>query len=331
MNITDNRLYIFNPERDLTLAHGNHYTIRAKVDDMRRNHSLLPAVYAYPHPNSFILVDDDLIDHLDELPYYKEAKDRTITIIGWNSLKDYRIDKIIPWGWCEYLRHRLLTAELNSDAIPDKKYLETIKALSHRKNTIDFHNIMREFGFSAVEIPREFFNASEAAEWGKENPGAFFKAPWSSSGNGVFRSGYESPERMLSRIKRVIRAQGSIMAEVGENRKLDFASEWIVEGGCARYLGLSAFTTRPSGTYSKSITVPQQDLYRYVNFMCGFTMKVISAQKYAIEKIFREYNGPLGIDMLITKDYRLNPCVEVNTRITMGHVFFAQRYGLVIA
>ena len=38
-----------------------------------------------------------------------------------------------------------------------------------------------------------------------------------------------------------------------------------------------------------------------------------------------KYKGPLGVDMMIVKDYLageyfLHPCVEVNLRRTMGHV-----------
>ena len=32
------------------------------------------------------------------------------------------------------------------------------------------------------------------------------------------------------------------------------------------------------------------------------------------------YVGPIGVDMLVGADGRINPCVELNWRMTMGHV-----------
>ena len=44
-----------------------------------------------------------------------------------------------------------------------------------------------------------------------------------------------------------------------------------------------------------------------------------------LDRLKGKYKGPLGVDMMIVKDYLaggyfLHPCVEVNLRRTMGHV-----------
>ena len=46
---------------------------------------------------------------------------------------------------------------------------------------------------------------------------------------------------------------------------------------------------------------------------------MIELQRDAIAEVVAPgYSGPLGIDMLATGDGRINPCVEMNLRMTMG-------------
>lgn len=46
---------------------------------------------------------------------------------------------------------------------------------------------------------------------------------------------------------------------------------------------------------------------------------MIESQRLAIDSLIApHYNGPVGIDMFSTVEGDLNPCVEINLRLTMG-------------
>ena len=40
--------------------------------------------------------------------------------------------------------------------------------------------------------------------------------------------------------------------------------------------------------------------------------------RHIATRIAPHYDGPLGIDMIITTDHRLHPLIEINLRTTMG-------------
>lgn len=54
--------------------------------------------------------------------------------------------------------------------------------------------------------------------------------------------------------------------------------------------------------------------------------RIIDAQKTILQSMIApRYSGPVGIDMLATADGHINPCVEINLRMTMGMVALARQ------
>lgn len=48
---------------------------------------------------------------------------------------------------------------------------------------------------------------------------------------------------------------------------------------------------------------------------------IISRQRLMLENyVAQYYEGPLGIDMMVTEEGNIHPCVEINIRNTMGRV-----------
>lgn len=110
------------------------------------------------------------------------------------------------------------------------------------------------------------------------------------------------------------------MAERPWDRTLDFASEWeMTADGEAIFKGLSVFETNESGRYSHNISDSTAALLARIRHIAPTVDdNLFQAQSRALAKMLRGYVGPVGIDMLADKDGRVNPCVEINLRHTMG-------------
>ena len=150
---------------------------------------------------------------------------------------------------------------------------------------------------------------------------AWLKSPWSSSGRGILRKEDSSDEKITQWASAVIKKQGCVMGEKEESKVLDFASEWYVEDGITKYLGLSMFNISGRGKYDGNILCDQSDIVYKVNQVASQSVRIIlDAQESMLNNLLaKEYSGPLGIDMMVRKDGTINPCVEINLRYTMGH------------
>ena len=319
-NIMGNRLYIFNPETDILLGINAEraITLSKHVDEFRRKRLLLPAIYA--HPESFLLIDDD--SDPESLPYYDIAHGKRIQFLRKKDLARWD-GEIIPWGWNMALANFLMEYGVSVEAIPSAGELKLLRTLSHRGNSILFHNMLKKILPDDITIvPEELTDVASAVRCAEKWRGAYFKSPWSSSGRGVFRTGKKLSTSEITRIQSVIKSQGSIMAEYPAVRTLDFASEWILLDGKATFQGFSVFNTSPSGKYISNVLKPQSKLKDHIS---NFTKKgdidhILPAQRQAIETIYGNgYCGPVGVDMLVDDRKVVNPCVEVNLRMTMGH------------
>lgn len=59
--------------------------------------------------------------------------------------------------------------------------------------------------------------------------------------------------------------------------------------------------------------------FNLISSICHET--VVNTQKSILEKVFADYDGLLGVDMLIERNGRIRPFVEVNLRRTMGMIY----------
>ncbi|GJG30164.1 hypothetical protein PRBRB14_10430 [Hallella multisaccharivorax DSM 17128] len=127
-------------------------------------------------------------------------------------------------------------------------------------------------------------------------------------------------------VNNVLAQQGCIMMEPYYNKVSDFGMEFFSDGhGHVRYCGLSVFKTI-NGFYAGNMIedepAKEQELRKYIS------LSVLEAVRQDIIKLLsvelgQKYEGPFGIDMmLVNKDGTivLHPCVELNLRMTMGHV-----------
>lgn len=308
------RLHIFNPETEYALAAGFvGYTPPAKIVALRRINALIPALYAHSGDGILLLDDTDP----STLAYF----DRThnLDLIRIQDRVDWSSYIAEPWGWNHSIAAWLSRHCPGIKGIPDISFLDSLRALAHRRTTIP---ILKAMGYPEILLPREFHVVDEVMRHCDTHSPLFFKAPWSSSGRGIIRTDTMSWEKVKQWVGGIIRSQGSVIAEPAYNKVLDFATEWDIRNGNATFLGVSVFEASSFGKYQRNFNKPQSELIQIINrTVSGFGQSMIDLQRHAIQSIIgTAYSGPLGIDMLADSEGSINPCVELNLRHTMGSI-----------
>lgn len=315
-------LHLFFPENDLALARNvDSYTAPPAAVRLRRAGEALPL-------------------------WYGEAGDRFVATginAAWlDGIKgrfgmdidvfDYRPEayRAAPWGWSRASRTVFRRLGFDGSRLPGDGVLDRLRELSHRRTAAEVARRLREatgIGEAAVEI----HEADELGAFLARVPQAIVKQPWSSSGRGMIAVSRDNFESQRQAVAGMIRRQGSVMAERHYDKALDFAMLFRMSGGRCEAAGLSVFETAGLGVYTGNILAPEDELRAIV---CGKTGEaafeaVAGALPRVLEDVIgADYEGPLGVDMMVTGDGALVPVVEINLRMTMGHLCarFYERY-----
>lgn len=307
------RLLLFNPETEYALASGaSFYTPPAVVENFRRANQLLPEKWALQ--GDIILVDD------------ADCLGSDFYLVDWSMLGKLFVEfpdiSIEPWGWNHALVRRLKDHGVPEDRLPSMEYIDRIRCLAHRRTTITLNhqwNMMVSADL-CVDVPVELDSEDECMAFCQLHPRCWMKAPWSSSGRGVINTAADMNERqILQWCHGIIRRQGSVLAETAANKLADFATEWMLDGMNATFLGLSCFNTSNRGKYISNELRPQSELTSLFNKISSIDLNdVICLQRSALCKVLRGYSGPLGVDMIVENNGSIRPFVELNLRRTMG-------------
>lgn len=324
----DLTIHIFNPETDYALAMGcNNYSPPFSIVKFRKDMSLFPVTYSQKG-DAVVTIDSFSDSELSGMSHYDIAVDKKISILQLNEIgsfinereKSYEIT-ILPWGWNHTLRKSLENHGVDHRYLKPFSRIDKLRELSHRRTTITFNRILMELLPDInVGSPVEFHDAEEALRFSDKNKHVYYKMPWSSSGRGVLSSSIAGRDEITRWIRGAIRKQGSVIAEIGKERSGDFASEWWCENGVAEFLGFSFFETSEEGRYLGNYKASQPEIEKRISSLSPlWNREIIHAQKRALERIITPfYDGPAGIDMFSTPDGEINPCVEINLRLTMG-------------
>ena len=284
------RLLVFNPENDMALASGlSGYTAPESIERYSRSQWMLPRLWAG---------EDDLV-------------------WDWRQdLSDKNITEVVPWGWSKALVYRLSKAGVRREVMPSDAVLDGLRTLSSRVFT---SKLQRELGLD-VAVCKTW----EEVEIFERRVGpSVMKAPWSSSGKGLMMVSSPTARGWM---QNTVTREGAVVCERWMDRAQDFALEFTVEkSGAVRYEGLSVFRTSPSGRYiAHDFVTPEEQraaLKQWVNEeevlrWCTWWQKRLERDDI---RAF-SYVGPMGVDMFVDAAGQINPCVELNWRMTMGHV-----------
>ncbi len=325
------RLYYFNPDHDLALANGSSHfqapeSAAAFADDL----SLLPCWFA-EEVASEVLSDQEFSEDLNLLG----LDVATIPLFSKDKIEEFKVE---PWGWDMAVRKFFLNNGVAEKLLPTPEKIEEYKKLAHRRLTIDAMNYLRDKSIYPESLPSSAVELSSMADvnaFAAKHKEVVFKAPWSGSGKGVFWSSGVLTPSLSGWCKRVIEKQGSVMGEVAYDRVQDFAMEFKVGRGDVAFAGYSLFFTEGSGIYRGNYLLSNEDieeeLTKWVSkdYLEWIRVELINFLK---EKVAKVYNGFVGVDMFVysetrdTKDesceveYKINPVVEFNLRMTMGMV-----------
>ena len=284
------RLLVFNPENDMALASGlSGYTAPETIERYSRSQWMLPRLWAG---------EDDLV-------------------WDWKQdLTDKNITEVVPWGWSKALVYRLSKAGVRREVMPSDAMLDGLRTLSSRVFT---SKLQRELGLD-VAVCKTW----EEVEIFERRVGpAVMKAPWSSSGKGLMMVSSPTARGWM---QNTVAREGAVVCERWMDRVQDFALEFTVEeSGAVRYEGLSVFRTSPTGRYvAHDFVTPEEQHAALMQW--ASEEEVQRWRKWWQKRLEADdirafsYAGPMGVDMLVDADGKINPCVELNWRMTMGHV-----------
>lgn len=314
-------LYIFNPEHDYALANNEpHFVPPASA--VKFAHDCAPFL-------RHIVADDGFIylPYADAEPFLSLQGQKLATL-------PTPVTRLQPWGW-DPLVVRQYSDLLGDNCFTDGEKLSNIRALAHRRKTIEAHHFLTQTlpDMALPEAAQELFSTDEMQQYIADHCNVIFKSPYSGNGRGHLYAHGECSPTLLRQGGGVIRRQGSIMAEPLYEVAQDFAMEFKCENGQVVFSGYSLFSTRHYGyagnllmkddKIEKMLTqwIPQTDLHRLQNALT----------QYIKQHIAPLYNGYTGVDMFIYQQqqhYKLNPMVEMNLRMTMGmaaHILY-ERY-----
>ena len=300
------RLYIFNPEHDLSLAAGTpNYQAPESALFLASDLALLPKWYAENGAKVFDRSDIMPIDPTEEF------------------------ESVVPWGWDKSVKRLLIINGIDESILPSDEKIETIRQLSHRRTATRAMAHLRSKLGDKYHFPlpaAELHSVEEVKTFAEAYDEIVLKAPWSSSGRGVYWTTARFTPSLGGWIKRTIEKQGSIMAELAMDRVMDFAMEFKIENGKSEFVGYSLFFTEGQGAYRGNRLMSNERI-------AGIISEWIPAEE--LDDVEREliefmnsnlatvYEGFVGVDMFIYRGkegFMLNPVVEINLRMTMGMV-----------
>ena len=316
-------VYLFNPEHDLALAHGAHnYTAPPFARQFRHDLRLLPAWVALP--GSYIAVPDDA--PIEEDRQWLQDNSLDVKPVPISQIAELGACRIHPWGWDATMRYQLQQAGVLPEYLPTDEQLDWIRRLSHRRTTIAVHEALDK-AFSPC--PVELTTMDDVTAFMNRYPGSYLKMPWSGSGKGIYRVIDPQGDSHASRwIEGALRRQGSLLCEVGLDRIQDFAIECACRDGHTMLMGYSVFDSDFHSQFGAGRVAPMEELHDFLLGLYPDLDPVIGQVLMVIDDLIApHYNGPLGIDMMLYWDGKgkiaINPCVEVNLRMTMGMITVA--------
>jgi len=314
--------HLFYPENDLALARNiENYTPPSGAVAMHLSGEMLPLWYGGDGDRVICTGVNDA--------WYRVVTDVFgITVDVYDGNAGMYAPR--PWGWSKAVRRAFMHAGFESSQLPDDDALETMRQKSGRGSSVQIARRLREsVDFDIADAPVECSDVDSAISLiGAYGGRAMVKSPWSNAGRGIFATEGMSAQVTASKIRGLIGAYGSVTVERYYDRVVDFAMLFDARhDGAVDYVGLSLFDTDKNGGYAGNVLLSDSRIEDWLGrFVPLHQIETVRSQLPAILSQFinGEYDGPLGVDMLIGRDDAgslvLDPVVELNLRNTMGHV-----------
>ncbi len=332
-------IYLFNPTCEYAVANSHtSWQPNLLLQKMEEDLSTLPLFFSRP-------TDVVLVKKLPPESYIEQLKLIGIEAPRFFRRKDITTDRkflkapksrLLPWGWSP-AAHQLLkplkpscSPEFKSSPVAEWKpeYREMYSkkfALGILKRVLQL--LPEEKILPPDLIPEICTTHNELEEllsrWGK----LMVKAPWSSSGRGLQRI-TKTPvaPKVWEKLLGIINEQDYAIVEPYLDKVLDRSIQFSLSNGKVHYKGISRFFTDEKGQYQGNFLNGWPDTIepQAAEFAETFTGILVPALAELIENslLAKYYEGNFGTDTLIFNDgqgrLRINPCLEINMRQSMG-------------
>ena len=305
-------LLLFNPEHDYALADNQPQFVALRS----------AAQFAYDcAPFMRYLTEDEAVVLDSYRPFGKEFQKNFAPMENAD-----RITKVTPWGWNAAVVYQLQRIGVTEKLLPTDEQLTKLRALAHRKTTIEAMEFLRNHHPHPEILPASpsyLTELQQVEDFVKRTPDVIFKSPYSGNGRGhLYAHGTTNPT-LLRQCGGVLKRQGGLIAERMYTVVQDFAMEFECRNGEVIFRGYSLFKTEHYG-YGGNLLMPDsailQALSLYVNIEeLAVVQSLVS--DFLRQEVAPHYKGDAGVDMFVYQEdgvYKLHPFVEVNLRKTMG-------------
>jgi len=309
-----NRLWLFNPENDIALAHGYaNFTPPPAALKLRQSGEMLPLWMASDG-------DRVLCHGVNDRWLAEIRKSYGIEVDIWNRV-DFRLLPT-PWGWSKASRATFVNEGFSIAGLPDDDELDLYRKLSHRRTATRINEIVKDkLPFEIYPGAVEINDADVLSHLVFQKGQVVIKAPWSSSGRGIRFVDEEHLNQAVTAAAGTIRKQGSVLVEDFVDSHFDFALLFYCNKGECSFCGYSLFDTDASnGQYGGNIVASQEVLRSRIDsrLVPGQLDMMTGALTEALSGVLgSRYTGPVGVDMLTDSLGKMH-IVEVNLRYTMG-------------
>lgn len=311
-------LYLFNPDHDMALANFTpYYKTTSEIIRMANDLSTLPVWYVAEKES---WVKTDKLQRGDQLEV--QCREMGIMLdVHWCT--EYFSMPYRAWGWNPALVYALRGAGVEEKFLLTDEQLKRLRYLSGRQRCREIlaHFSSLPYACGKSEL---CYSIEDVKFFIKENGKTVLKAPWSGSGRGLAHVSLDNwSDSVEGWISRIIRTQGTIVAEPYYNKVVDFAMEFYVDSEIS-FAGYSLFETDTHGNYKENLLLSNEEIERRLTAYLPQSVLQIVQQKL-MKTLFtllgKDYKGYLGVDMMICNEddkYLIYPCVEINLRMNMG-------------
>ena len=315
--------HFFNPESDLALSQGEkNYNPPKNILRFSEDLSLLPLWYA--GSSDCVLTRTSVPEN-----WMEEEREKLSVGASWLSWNDYKkqsatSDILSPWGW-NYSIYNRWKKESASQQIVDYAKLRELSSRAITREVLSLPYIKENLLPPSFVAPVILTSWEQLISFVHSHHRVVCKAPWSSSGKGLYWVENELPSGMKRWFENLVEKQGFVMGEKVYDKVMDFAMEFRSENGQVSFQGYSFFQT-DNGKYKGNLLTSDEwmetQLAQYVE--CSVIKRLIETLcVYFTNRVAPYYTGYFGVDMMVIEDGGMrfiHPCVEVNLRMNMGVV-----------
>lgn len=340
------KIFYYNPscEEEIGLQ-GFNYSPSAKAEQFRYDTQCLMGFIA--SKDDVVLTDHEISPSL--LNLWRSVGFAENEFINWNhnsktipvSVKKRKFDRIIPWGWSQYIEKRFQPwiKKLKS---PPSNYDATLFgksfAITVLQKFFEHSPITPVYLCSKNKIGRKFTDTHTCLDYAKkmlsQQKHVRVKSNYGASGRNAFKilNTEEIDTKLYNRIENLIQTFGSVILEENLHLIAEFSVILNVDAKNKHHVkGVTRFVTDEHGHYKGHIINDFfyecdkkviETLYQPKEKSEKFLAYMNKVGEFAGQELLTAgYQGPAGIDGYIYLEngkYFVKPISEINVRHTMG-------------